>query len=118
MVKDDPEHILLDTVKAAGGELEISIWSQDYQHALDGHPEVNLDRIRNALLDPIRVVKSKHSENACLFYSFELEDENLGKIFFCVVVAVTSDGIGKMVTAYETTFFKSGIVLFDKESQK
>jgi hypothetical protein len=66
----------------------------------------------------MKVVKSKWSNRACLFYSFDFEDKDLGTIYFCVVVGVTESGKGKMETAYETTYIKDGQVLLDKGARK
>ncbi len=108
------ENLLIEEVGSVGG-LKIQIWHEDFQHALDGHPEVTLDRIRGVLQQPIKVVESKHSRNSCLFYSVEMTDEKTGeKSYFCVVVAVIGSGTGKMETAYETTYMKSGRVIFEE----
>lgn len=115
-IRDD-EAELIEEIDTQQG-LKIQIWDVDFQHALDGHPEVSIERIREALKDPITVVKSKKSNRACLFYNLEFEeDPEFGKIYFCVVVGVLGSGAGKMETAYETTFVKSGKVLFNKESK-
>ena len=108
---------LIETVEAEAG-LEIQIWTSDFQHALEGHPEVTLERILNALKKPVKVVKSKRSHRVCLFYSLEIEDEQFGTIYFCVVVGVISKGCGKMETAYETTYIKDGDVLLNKGGKK
>jgi hypothetical protein len=109
----DEEAKLIAEVETNQG-LKIQIWDVDFQHALEGHPEVSIARIINALKNPIKVVQSKKSNRACLFYNLEIEnDPNFGKIYFCVVVGVLGDGKGKMETAYETTFVKTGTVLFE-----
>ncbi len=106
---------LVEEIQTKQGLL-IQIWDVDLLHALNGHPEVTLDRIQNALERPIKVMKSKKSNRVCLFYTLEVEDDpNFGKIYFCVVVGVIGPGIGKMETAYETTVIKSGHVLYAKE---
>jgi hypothetical protein len=105
---------MIEEVASLGG-LKIQIWHNDFQHALDGHPEVTLDRVKGALRSPIAVIETKHSKNACLFYTIECVDEKTKeKTFFCVVVAVLGSGIGKLETAYETTYMKSGKVLHGK----
>ena len=48
------ENSLIETIDAAAG-LEIQIWTSDFQHALEGHPEVSLERVRNALRNPIKL---------------------------------------------------------------
>ena len=114
-LEDDNE--LIEEVVAVGG-LKIQIWRADLQHALDGHPEVTLDRVRVALRDPLKVIKSKTSHRVCLFYAFESQDEQSGeRIYFCTVVGVIRDGIGKMETAYETTYIKTGEVLFERRKK-
>jgi hypothetical protein len=47
-------------------DLKIEIWDVDFQHALEGHPEVTIERIRNALKNPVQVVQSKRvAESVC-----------------------------------------------------
>ncbi len=109
---------LIETVEALG-ELKIEIWDVDFQHALEGHPEVTLERIQKALKSPVKIVESKHSKRSCLFYNLELKDDPIfGDIYFCVVVAVLKEGSGKMETAYETTYVKKGKVLFETGGKK
>lgn len=110
----DEEAKLIEEVETDQG-LKIQIWDVDFQHALEGHPEVTIERIKKSLKSPIKVVQSKKSNRACLFYNLEIEnDPEFGTIYFCVVVGVLGDGKGKMETAYETTYMKSGTVLFEK----
>lgn len=111
-IRDD-ENTLIETVDAIGG-LKVEIWTSDFQHALEGHPEVTLDRIRDALRKPGQIVQSKKSARACLFYSMGVKDTTFGIIYFCVVVGVTGGGKGKLETAYEADFIKNGTVLFPK----
>ena len=109
---------LLEEIETEQG-LKIEVWNVDFQHALDGHPEVSIERIRKTLKSPIKVVKSKKSNRACLFYTLEIENDPVfGTIFFCVVVVVLREGQGKMETAYETTFIKTGEILFSKGPNK
>lgn len=105
---------LIDKVSTIGG-LDIEIWTDDLQHAIDGHPEVTLDKVKNTLKDPSKVIQSKSSTNACLFYSVELKMSDTEILFFCVVVAVAGSGRGKMVTAYDADFIKTGIELYSKK---
>lgn len=104
---------LIEKVSTVGG-LEIEIWTDDLQHAIDGHPEVTIDKVRDTLKDPSKVIQSKNSTNACLFYSVEIKVSEAESLFFCVVVAVTGSGRGKMVTAYDADFIKTGIELYSK----
>ena len=105
---------LIEEVETDQG-LKIQIWDVDFQHALEGHPEVTIERIKKSLKNPIKVIQSKKSNRACLFYNLEIEnDPEFGAIYFCVVVGVFGNGIGKMETAYETTYIKSGTVLFER----
>lgn len=118
MSGEDAEAKLIETIQTKQG-LKIEIWDIDFQHALEGHPEVTIDRIKNALNDPIQVIQSKTSNRACLFYNLEVEDHpEFGKIYFCVVVGVLNDGKGKMETAYEANYIKKGTVLFNKGELK
>lgn len=114
----DEEAKLIEEVETEQG-LKIQIWDVDFQHALEGHPEVTIERIKASLKKPIKVVQSKKSNSACLFYNLEIEnDPDFGMIYFCVVVRVLGDGKGKMETAYETTVVKTGRVLFPKETSR
>lgn len=109
------ESKLIEEISTKQG-LKIEIWDVDFQHALDGHPEVSIDRIKKSLEKPYKVVQSKKSNRVCLFYNLEIEnDPKFGTIYFCVVVGVLSDGKGKLETAYETTYIKTGKVLFELE---
>ena len=106
----DEEAKLIEEIETEQG-LKIQIWDVDFQHALEGHPEVTIERIKASLKSPIKVVQSKKSNRACLFYNLEIEnDPDFGTIYFCVVVGVLGDGKGKMETAYETTLVKTGKV--------
>lgn len=110
----EEQNELLEEVDAIGG-LRIQIWREDLQHALEGHPEVTMDRVKAALQDPIKVIQSKRSNRVCLFYSFESFDEvSQERIYFCAVVGVTGPGLGKIETAYETTYVKNGTVIFER----
>lgn len=42
------ENVLIDEVSSVGG-LRIQVWHEDFQHALDGHPEVTIERVRTVL---------------------------------------------------------------------
>jgi hypothetical protein len=109
---------LIEAVKTKNG-LEIEIWHIDFQHALEGHPEVTLERIRVTLKNPMKVIQSKRSNRVCLFYKLEIAvHPDFGKIYFCVVVGVLGEGKGKLETAYETTVIKLGTTLYDKERVK
>lgn len=107
---------LIDKVSSVGG-LEIEIWTEDLQHAIDGHPEVTIDKVKETLKDPSKVIQSKNSKNACLFYSVEVKVSKTEILFFCVVVAVTGSNKGKLVTAYDTDFIKTGNILFTKQQE-
>jgi hypothetical protein len=106
-------NILVDKVNSIGG-LVIEIWSEDLGHAISGHPEVTIDKIKETLSEPSKVIKSRSSSNACLFYSVVIQLRESECLYFCVVVAVTKIGKGKMITAYDADFIKSGIELYSK----
>lgn len=105
--------ILIETIKSLGG-LEIEIYRSDLEHAIEGHIEINLDKIKNTLANPSRVIESKKQNGSCLFYSMKIEN-NDGEIYICVVVATTIAGKGKMITAYESDRYKDGKVLYPSE---
>jgi hypothetical protein len=100
-------------VKSISG-LEIEIHQDDLQHAMDGHSEINLEKVKLTLKNPSRIVESKKQNGTCLFYSIKIESGGVD-IFICVVVAVIKQGKGKIVTAYETETFKNGKILFSSE---
>ena len=106
-------NFLIDTVDSVGG-LKIQIWSDDLAHAISGHPEVTLDKVRSTLMAPARVIQSKSSGNACLFYSVEIKLSDTERIYFCVVVGVVGAGFGKMITAYDADFMKTGKSMYSK----
>jgi hypothetical protein len=105
----------IETISTMGDRLEIEIWSDDLQHAIDGHPEVTIKKVKETLKDPSKVIQSKSSKNACDFYSVEIKVSVTESLYFCVVVAVMGSGKGKMVTAYDADFIKTGTTLFSKE---
>ncbi len=51
---------LIDEIETEQG-LKIQIWDVDFQHALEGHPEVTIERIKKSLKKPLKVVQSKKS---------------------------------------------------------
>lgn len=106
---------LLETVSSLNGKLQIEIWSEDLDHAINGHPEVTIDKVRETLKDPSKVIQSKSDNSRCLFYSVEIKVSDTESIFFCVVVGVKGPGKGKMITAYDADFMKTGKQLFSKE---
>jgi len=108
---------LIEEVSSMGGQLDIEIWSEDLQHAIDGHPEVTIEKVRDTLKDPSKVIQSKGSGNACLFYSVEIKTSESESLYFCVVVAVKSPGKGKMITAYDADFLKTGKTLFSRKKK-
>lgn len=106
---------LIEKVSSMDGQLEIEVWSDDFQHAVDGHPEVTIEKVKGTLKDPSKVIQSKNSANSCLFYSVEIKISQTESLFFCVVVAVTGAGKGKLVTAYDADFMKTGTELYSKK---
>ncbi len=104
---------LIKKVCSMGG-LVIEIWTEDFQHAIDGHPEVTLDKVIKALKDPFKVIQSNSSGIVCLFYSVEITIHETENLFFCVVVSTVKSGKGKMITAYNADFIKTGKNLFSK----
>jgi hypothetical protein len=93
--------------------LKIKLYDEDFQHALGNHPgEVSLDKIKSCIETPDKVIQSLRGKNACLFYQIKMAD-----YFFVVVVHVTSAGAGEIKTAYESTYVKTGKVLYSKERE-
>ena len=85
-------------------------------HALEGHPEVTLDMVRRTCEAPSVVIKSKKNNTVCLFYRV-LGTHSEEEMFFCVVIESHRPGRGRMLTAYETNFIKSGDILFDNRQK-
>ena len=106
---------LIEKVRSMAGQLDIEVWADDLRHAIEGHPEVTIDRVKETLKDPSKVIQSKSSAGACLFYSVEVKIGDRESVYFCVVVAVIGAGQGKMITAYEADFMKTGKELFSKK---
>ena len=104
------KNVLIETVIAIG-DLKIEIWTSDFQHALQGHPEVTIEKVREAVIKPAQVIQSRKNNLVCLFYSSGLMSKEFGTIYFCVVVRILLKGSGKLETAYETNYIKSGINL-------
>lgn len=106
---------LREKVSTMEGQLEIEIWSDDFQHAIDGHPEVTIEKVKGTLENPSRVLRSKGSSNTCLFYSVGTKISETENLYFCVVVAVIGSCKGKLVTAYDADFIKNGTELYSKK---
>jgi hypothetical protein len=106
---------LIEKISTMVGQLEIKIWSEDLEHAINGHPEASIDKIKETLKSPSKVIQSKSSGNTCLFYSIENKISDIESLFFCVVVAVIANRNGKMITAYDADFMKTGKVLYCKK---
>lgn len=83
MKSQDDDNSLIETVEAEAG-LEIQIWTSDFQHALEGHPEVTLDRVRNALKNPIKVVKSKKSNQFAFSTLSKFRTNNSERFIFAL----------------------------------
>jgi hypothetical protein len=82
---------------------------------MSGHPEVTLGKVKETLKDPEKVIQSKSSGSSCLFYSVEIKIRDSESLFFCVVVGVMKSGVGRMITAYDTDFMKSGKELYSRK---
>lgn len=117
MSSSNANNTLLETIDAAAG-LTIEVWSLDFAHAVNGHPEVTLDKIRKTLNRPSKVIQSNSSTNVCLFYSIEFKVSETEYLYFCVVVGVKKSGRGRVITAYNTDYIKTGILLYEGESKK
>lgn len=109
------DNTLMESLPALGGHLQIEIWLNDFNHAVDGHPEVTIEKIRQTLKNPSKVIQSRNSNNVCLFYSMEIKSNDNKVLYFCVVVAAIFKEKGKLITAYDTDFLKTGTILFSKD---
>ena len=89
------------------------MYEDDYKHALEEHPgEVSLDSIEKCIMNPDLVVRSKHGNNACLFYEKKIE-----RNYFVVVVHLNTFGEGEIKTAYLANYVKKGNILFKREEK-
>jgi hypothetical protein len=81
-------------------------------HIRDGHPEManQFERIKETLLRPDKVVRSKSDDNVSLFYRY-YKTTNVGSKFMCVVVKLIKDH-NFILTAYYCEKIKKGDLLW------
>ncbi|MBF0552778.1 MAG: hypothetical protein HQK60_19875 [Deltaproteobacteria bacterium] len=88
--------------------------NERWEHIETEHPELSdeLEKVRETLLVPDKIVKSRTDKEAELFYR-NYETTHIGHKFMCVVVKVRADD-SFMITAYFTDTIKKGEVLWER----
>lgn len=93
-------------------DLTIILGEEVLEKIRERHPEITMDQIRETLLDPLEVRRSRHKHGSELYYSHAFKKER----FTCVVVKLnTADGNNYVETAYTSSKIKAGEVIFSKE---
>ncbi len=90
---------------------EIVLSDESWQHIKDDHPEISIDDIESALLDPDEVRASNTNSKVEIYYS--IKTRSLKTRFRCVVVKVLEAGCF-VSTAMTTSKMKSGKTIFRK----
>jgi len=85
------------------------------EHVETDHPEMwgQMDRVREALLDPDIVVRSRADLNVELYYC-HYENTPVTEKYLCVVVKAANGDLF-VITAYFTDTVKRGEVLWEKK---
>ncbi len=85
------------------------------KHIADDHPEMEgqYEKIKETLIDPLIIVKSKTDQEVELFYR-HYKKTPVAEKYLCVVVKVLEDDIF-IVTAYFTDTIKKGEILWNKK---
>ncbi|MDY6839752.1 MAG: hypothetical protein SWH78_17480 [Thermodesulfobacteriota bacterium] len=85
------------------------------EHVETDHPEMwgQMDRVREALLDPDIVVRSRADLNVELYYR-HYENTPVTEKYLCVVVKAGNSDLF-VITAYFTDTVKRGEVLWEKK---
>jgi len=93
---------------------QIRLTDERWQHIEGCHPEMTeqLNRIKETLQEPDKIVRSRSDSEAELFYRFYPVTPVTRK-YLCVVVKVVSED-AFIVTAYYTDAVKKGAVLWEK----
>ena len=93
----------------------IRITTERWEHIETEHPEMSgeLDKVRETVLAPDKVVRSRTDARVELFYR-KYESTRVGHKLMCVAVKVLPDDLF-MITAYFTDTVKKGETLWEKK---
>lgn len=94
---------------------DVRLTDERYEHLMSDHPEMaeQIDKVRETLLNPGKVVRSRTDPQVELFYQF-YQTTPVTQKFLCVVVkAFTDDAF--IITAYFTSTIKQGEMLWEKK---
>ncbi|MDY6895857.1 MAG: hypothetical protein SVO01_10640 [Thermotogota bacterium] len=94
---------------------QIRLTEERQEHIENDHPEMRgqIHKIRNTLLDPYIIIRSRTDENVELFYKFYQHTPVKAK-YLCVVVKNLSNDLF-VITAYFTDTIKRGEILWEKK---
>ncbi len=92
-----------------GRTVELS--DETWKHIQDAHPEVTIEDIKQALVDPVEVRRSQYKENAELFYHLKSREPKIR--YRLVVVKILAQGCF-VSTTMTTSQTKKGEVLYKK----
>ena len=93
----------------------IRVTTERWEHIETHHPEMSgeIEKVRETLLAPDRVVRSRTDTQVELFYR-DYETTGVGHKFMCVAVKVLEDDLF-MITAYFTDAIRKGEALWEKK---
>jgi hypothetical protein len=94
---------------------EIRFTEERWKHIENEHPEMSgqIDKIKETLLNPDKIIKSKTDESAELFYQYYPITPVTSK-YLCVVVKLSLNDLFA-ITAYFTGTIKKGELLWEKK---
>lgn len=95
----------------------IRLTEERQEHIETDHPEMQgqIDKIRETLIDPDIIVRSRTDSNVELFYRY-YNITPVTEKYLCVVVKVLSDDMF-IITAYFTDKIKRGEILWKRKEQ-
>lgn len=91
---------------------KIVLSDESWQHIKDDHPEISIDDIKNALLNPDEVRASNSNSKVEIYYAIKTPRPKAR--FRCVVVKILDAGCF-VSTAMTTSKMKSGKTIFQKK---
>jgi hypothetical protein len=80
------------------------------KHIAQSHPEIRLDELRRALVDPDEVRRSTYRDTTVLYYRIKAS-----RRYTCVVVKICADG-NFIASAMTTTKPKTGEVIYVRKA--
>ena len=97
-----------------GRDIELSDTS--WEHIQESHPEISIENIRSALVDPSEVIECPKQQFVELFYQIKLH--SAGKQRFRVIVVKVMPNGNYISTAMTTTAMKKGRSLYREGDKK